>query len=302
MVLVVVACLSGLAVGIATQVGGAVTKAPAVEYGAGKLSATPATSTAPATTTTTTTTTNAILAAATSQAGVPYCDGGGGINGPSVDPDNPQNEGCARPTKGFDCMSLAQYAVYQGTGHQVALPSNATQRKVGTFIPPSSQGTVGADQVGLQPGDVVFFGGTIDSYHHSGIYAGDGKVWDALGNATNGANIPVQKHSFSSIYSDYGNVYDGAYRYLSVATTPLPGGSVAHRYSGSLRVMGGRSPDVWSLASGSKPLPPGLKLGTAGVISGTATKAGTFPFEVKVVDDSSPKQTAARSLTIRIAS
>ena len=108
----------------------------------------------------------------------------------------------------------------------------------------------------LLPGDVVLFGGTIGNYHHSGIYAGSGKVWDALDN-----NIPVQEHPFSKVYSDYGNVFDGAYRYtaqsatpLSMTTTSLPGGTVystSHRsYSATLHATGGHPPYVWSLAAG----------------------------------------------------
>ena len=66
---------------------------------------------------------DAIVAAAASQAGVPYCDDGGGINGPSnggvVEP------GCGAGVPGFDCMSLAQYAVYQVTG--IVLPSDGSQ-------------------------------------------------------------------------------------------------------------------------------------------------------------------------------
>jgi len=52
-----------------------------------------------------------IVAVAASQAGVPYCDGGGGINGPSYG--NVPESGCGPGTRGFDCMSLVQYAVYQ---------------------------------------------------------------------------------------------------------------------------------------------------------------------------------------------
>ena len=74
-----------------------------------------------------------IAAFAASQAGVPYCDGGGGINGPTnggvVEP------GCGPGVKGFDCMSLVQYAVYQATG--IALPGDGSQPEgVGTVIPP----------------------------------------------------------------------------------------------------------------------------------------------------------------------
>ena len=109
-------------------------------------------------------------------------------------------------------MSLAQFAVYRGTGGKVALPSNGTDPKgVGTFIPPHGSNDAG----GLEPGDVVLWGGTVRLYHHSGIYAGIAKtgtdrgqpeVWDAFDNG-----YPVQQHSFAFLEKSYN--YDGAYRY-----------------------------------------------------------------------------------------
>ena len=80
---------------------------------------------------------------AASESGTPYCDGGGGIDGPSnggVD-----ESGCGAGVKGFDCMSLVQYAVYQATG--IALPGDGSQPKgVGTVIEP-----VGDDRPGHGP-------------------------------------------------------------------------------------------------------------------------------------------------------
>jgi len=64
-----------------------------------------------------------IAAYAASQAGVPYCDGGGGINGPTYG--GVDESGCGPGAKGFDCMSLVQYAVYQATG--IALPGDGSQ-------------------------------------------------------------------------------------------------------------------------------------------------------------------------------
>ena len=128
----------GIAVGVATQTGGAVTKsrlpetAPAVTStapGAGGGAATAAAGTASATG-------KAIVAAAAKELGKPYCYGGGGINGPSRETNISSEPGCAPPKVGFDCMSLAQYAVYQGTGHKVVLPNNGARPTVGTFIKP----------------------------------------------------------------------------------------------------------------------------------------------------------------------
>ena len=92
---------------------------------------------------------DAIVAAAASQTGVPYCDGGGGISGPSNG--GLVETGCGANVAGFDCMSLAQYAVYQVTG--ITLPSDGSQLSgVGTVIPAS-------DTADLLPGDVTFWGG-----------------------------------------------------------------------------------------------------------------------------------------------
>jgi NlpC/P60 family len=152
-----------------------------------------------------------IAAAAASQAGVAYCDGGGGINGPTHGAGDAI--GCAGTTVGFDCMSLVQYAVYQVTG--IALPGDGSQLPgVGTVIPAD-------DTAALLPGDAVFWGGSgLDSFEHSGIYAGNGEVWDAIS-----AGNPVQQHSMTYLESVY--TYDGAIRFWSTPPGPslgvLPG-------------------------------------------------------------------------------
>jgi cell wall-associated NlpC family hydrolase len=158
-----------------------------------------------------------IVAFAASQAGVPYCDGGGGINGPSYGGDN--EPGCGPTNKGFDCMSLVQYAVYQATG--IVLPSDGSQKAgVGTFIAPAA--TFAEDMADLLPGDAVYWGGGgINAFAHSGIYAGNGEVWDAVE-----INIPVQEHSMSYLGNIYS--YDGAIRYpAGGAPTTTSGGLVA---------------------------------------------------------------------------
>src|ERR1700674_3306185 len=128
-----------------------------------------------------------IAAFAASQAGVAYCDNGGSINGPTNG--GVVESGCGPGVKGFDCVTLVQYAVYQAT--DIVLPSNGSQpRGVGTFIAP--QATIAEDTAALLPGDAVFWGGSINGYSHSGIYAGNGNVWDAIG-----VNQPVQLHTMT---------------------------------------------------------------------------------------------------------
>ena len=153
----------------------------------------------------------AIVDFAASQAGVPYCEGGGGINGPSV---GNANSTCAPGTKGYDCMSLPVYAVYQAT--HIVLPTDGTQRTgVGTFIPPGSAPYT-AD---LRPGDVLYWGGTIDDYHHSAVYAGDGQVWDDFEPGDH-----VQLRTMAFLEESYN--YEGAMRYWgdgqSVTPPPTP--------------------------------------------------------------------------------
>lgn len=97
---------------------------------------------------------NAIVKAAYSQLGVPYVWGGGTINGKSGG--------------GFDCSGLTSYAVYQGTGHKVALPrTSQEQRHVGTSVPRDE----------MQPGDLIVF--NKHNWGHVGIYAGGNRMIDA---------------------------------------------------------------------------------------------------------------------------
>src|ERR1019366_8114011 len=156
-----------------------------------------------------------IVIEAASQANVPYCDNGGGISGPTYGGVN--ELGCGPSNRGFDCMSLAQFAVYQATG--IVLPGDGSQLNgVGKFIPP--QATIAVDTADLLPGDVVFWGGTINSFAHSGIYAGNGEVWDALQ-----IGVPVQTHTMSFLSTIYS--YDGAIRYWKSSAPLTPGGLAA---------------------------------------------------------------------------
>ena len=84
---------------------------------------------------------------------------------------------------------------------------------------------------------------------------------------------------------------------LSLAGGPQPEGVVGVAYSTSLVASGGSTPYSWSVTAGS--LPPGLGISAAtGVISGTPTAKGTFPFTVQVKDSLGAIATAAISITI----
>jgi len=87
---------------------------------------------------------------------------------------------------------------------------------------------------------------------------------------------------------------------VSITTpTPLPTGYVGSAYSQILTATGGSGTGyTWALASGSNPLPGGLTLSTAGVLSGKPTTVGNPSFSVTVTDSVSNTATAAFSMTI----
>ncbi len=154
----------------------------------------------------------AIVNAASSMRGKPYCYDGGNTVGPTHGVGGP---GCGGTTKGFDCSGLALYAVFQGTGGTIDLPHKASEQAVhlgGQVIPKSD----------LQPGDLVFFGGgSMAKAVHVAVYAGHSEVWVA-----EDYGIPVRLRSLKWI--EHGLRYDGAVRFWSAGNgspNPAPGSS-----------------------------------------------------------------------------
>lgn len=86
---------------------------------------------------------------------------------------------------------------------------------------------------------------------------------------------------------------------FDVSTRSLPAGTVGTAYSKKLTTGGGTTPITWTLTAGK--LPPGLKLGKGGLISGTPTATGTSTFTVKATDSSSPALTATKQLSIKVS-
>ena len=84
---------------------------------------------------------------------------------------------------------------------------------------------------------------------------------------------------------------------LAITTTKLAKGTVGKKYSATLTAIGGNGPYTWSLATGSPLLPKGLKLSTAGVISGTPKKAATTNITVEVQAGAS---SATKALSIKV--
>ena len=89
---------------------------------------------------------------------------------------------------------------------------------------------------------------------------------------------------------------------LLISTAALPSAVTGQPYSATLTALGGIPPvsaDSWSLVGGS--LPPGLNLSAAGIISGTPTVVGTFPFVLEVADTGTPQHIASRQFSITVA-
>ncbi len=85
---------------------------------------------------------------------------------------------------------------------------------------------------------------------------------------------------------------------LAITTTALPGGTVGVSYNQTLAASGGVPGYVWSLNAGSNPLPTGLTLNPAGVISGTPTTDGTKTITIKVTDSTGAATTKEFALAI----
>jgi hypothetical protein len=84
-----------------------------------------------------------------------------------------------------------------------------------------------------------------------------------------------------------------------IVTPDLPAGQVGAPYFAELDSVGGQEPIMWSPVVGSSPLPPGLVLAASGMITGTPTAAGVFPFTVMVSEGGA--RIAIRPFTITIS-
>lgn len=84
---------------------------------------------------------------------------------------------------------------------------------------------------------------------------------------------------------------------LSVTTTSLGNLQVQKPYSLALAASGGLPPYTWTATDPAKPLPAGLSLSAAGVLSGTPTTAGDYTSLVTVTDSSAAPQAVRLRVT-----
>jgi large repetitive protein len=87
---------------------------------------------------------------------------------------------------------------------------------------------------------------------------------------------------------------------LAITTSTLPVAFQNSAYTPlTLAATGGTDPFTWSVSTGS--LPAGMTLSGAGVLSGTPTAAGSFPFTARVVDCAvGAPQSATKQVTLTV--
>ncbi len=83
---------------------------------------------------------------------------------------------------------------------------------------------------------------------------------------------------------------------VSTTFAAPPAGRVGVAYTDTLTATGGTAPYTWSVNAGN--LPPGITLTSAGVLAGTPTTAGSYPFTVNVIDQNNGIATASITLVV----
>ena len=127
-----------------------------------------------------------ILREAEKWEGRPYCWDGGNESGPTLgepDPEEGPDHGlfCGidgydhSNTPGFDCTGLTIYAVYQATKDVLTHNAFQVREAIAHYHP-----QVIYHESELQPGDIVYFHGSLEDFVHAGVYVGGGSFVSAV--------------------------------------------------------------------------------------------------------------------------
>jgi hypothetical protein len=83
---------------------------------------------------------------------------------------------------------------------------------------------------------------------------------------------------------------------LDILTSSVAEAHSGTQYSDSLSATGGARPYHWALADGA--LPSGIQLQSSGVIGGTTSRSGSYPFTARVSDSAGNSSTQAFTLSV----
>ncbi|MBT2226559.1 S-layer family protein [Nonomuraea sp. NEAU-A123] len=185
------------------------------------------------------------------------------------------------------------------SAHSTVVTPNASPTL--TFPPPP------AGQVGIAYSDQLTMSGGTGPFVWS-VSVGSlppGLTLNAATGLLSGTPTTAGSYPFTVKVTDANNQFDTRAATLVIAASPTltfpppPAGQVGVAYSDQLTMSGGTGPFVWSVSVGS--LPPGLTLNAAtGLLSGTPTTGGSYPFTVRVTDANNQSDTRAATLVIGV--
>ncbi|BBH45774.1 putative Ig domain-containing protein [Pseudomonas sp. KU43P] len=164
--------------------------------------------------------------------------------------------------------------------------------------------TLPAGTYGAPYSQTISATGGIGSYSFS-VIAGSLPSGLSLSSGGTLSGTPANAGSYSfSLRATDGNGFSGTRAYtmpiasptLSLSPISLANGIAGTAYSQAFSSSGGIGPYSYSITSGS--LPSGMSLTSAGVLSGTATSAGTFNFSLSSTDANGMSITQSYSLVV----
>ncbi len=189
----------------------------------------------------------------------------------------------------------------------VAVPVAPPQMQALSFL----QAVLPAGEVGLSYSDVMQATGGTAPYHFA-LSSGTlplGVVLNAATGTLSGTPTTAGGSAFAITVTDSGNPLQSQTAQLSIVVAPtalsmqqpsFPSAQLNSSYAYNLKAAGGTLPYHWTVSSGR--LPVGITLNaTTGVLTGTATTAGTSTFAINVTDSSSIVQSQTAQAFIVVA-